>query len=259
MMKPWAIQVELPLLHLPRGLSQLSSRLLTWQDHEDVLAFRRQIFSTLPREFRLTDPDCENLESAEIRWAQTHLSHPAVTLGIFHGSTLIAFASLILPQTASEDDRLSHLLGLSDSEIKRSAQMAACMVAEDFRGLRLQPKLLAWRRHLAVLANRSFIASMTACGNVYSMRNLLEAGMSIRWVGELKPDRWWQILAMELQPPSAAPPWLNPVWVKGDDYRQQAALTQLNYEGVVEIAEPGINGQTCNRIEFAQRAVLATK
>ena len=165
-MNPCFTPVALPLLALPRGLLQLSSRLLTWRDHEDVLAFRRQIFLTLPRKFRVTDPDCEDIETAETRWAQTHLCHQAITLGIFHGSKLIAFASLIFPQGASEDDKLSRLLGLSNSDNQRSAQMAACMVAEDFRGFRLQPALLAWRRHVAALAGKSLIVSMTACGNV---------------------------------------------------------------------------------------------
>lgn len=251
--------VPLPLLQLPRNLSQLSSRLLSWRDHEEVLAFRRHIFLTLPKQFRVTDPDCENLETAETKWAQTHLCLPAITLGIFHGSKLIAFASLIFPQSASKDNKISSLLNLSDFDIQRSAQMAACMVAEDFRGLRLQPALLRWRCHLAVLAGKSFIVSMTACGNVYSMRNLLGAGMSIRWVGELKPDRWWQILAMDLPTVNARPPRLNPVFVQGNDYRQQAALTQLDYEGFVDIAETFINGQRSGHLEFIKRTDVTSK
>lgn len=245
--------MDLPALHLPRGLSQFTSRLLGWQDLEAVLAFRKQIFATLPPAFRLTDPDRDDVASAEMDWARTHLRDSGMTLGVFHQADMVAFASLTLPQ-AGVGGEISRLIGLSESEIARSAHMAACMVAEDFRGLRLQSKLLTWRRDIALRAGRSLIVAMTACGNRYSLRNMIDAGMSIRWVGELTPHRWWQILATDLHPDAANGQLLDHVWVRGDDYVRQAMLTAQGFEGLAEISTPGVDGEMYTQLEFAHRA-----
>jgi hypothetical protein len=249
--------MELPTLHLPRGLLQFTSRLLDWHDLAAVLTFRKQIFATLPPMFRLTNPDCDDVASAEFSWASKHLRDPGMTLGVFYNAEMVAFASLILPQ-AETGSEISRLIGLSKTEVARSAQMAACMVAEDFRGLRLQSKLLAWRRDTAIQAGRSLIVAMTACGNLYSLRNMIDAGMSIRWVGELTPRRWWQILATDLQPDLARRQLTDHVWVKGDDYVRQAMLTAQGFEGLAEISCPGADGKLCTQLEFAHRTPLTS-
>jgi hypothetical protein len=248
--------IRLPQLHLPQGLSQFTSRLMSWQDVEAVLKFRQQIFTTLPKAFRVTDPDLDDVASAEMAWARQHLCEPGVTLGVFHQSEMIAFASLTFPQKGASD-KIGTLMGLSDAQAARSAHLAACMVAEGFRGLRLQPKLINWRRDLATQAGRTFIVSMTACGNHHSLRNMMDAGLSIRWVGEMAPGRWWQALAMDLETGTDAPKLVNPVWIKGEDYLQQAALTRQGFEGVAEIIRPGLNGKLCAHLEFAEREVMA--
>jgi hypothetical protein len=247
---------ELPLLHLPKGLSQFTSRLLTPDDQSVVLRFRQRIFATLPPEFRLLDPDLMAASTpsnaAEARWAQLHLSRPGITLGVFHQDQLVAYASLLLPACEAEGGDLSRLLGLPDGDIARSAHMAACMVAEDFRGLRLQSKLLAWRRECAVRAKRSLLLAMTAGGNRYSLRNMLDAGLCVRWVGELRPGRWWHVLALDLQqgPRNAA---TQHEWVKADDYLRQAQLTGLGFEGVAEMTRPGWHASMDTYLDFAAR------
>ena len=250
------VQMQLPQLHLPRGLSQFSSRLMSWQDVDAVLEFRRKIFATLPKKFRVTDPDVDDVESAEMAWARQHLCEPGVTLGVFHQSEMIAFASLTFPQRGAADE-IGTLMGLSAAQSARSAHLAACMVAEGFRGLRLQPKLINWRRDLALQAGRTFIVSMTACGNNHSLRNMLDAGLSIRWVGEMKPGRWWHALAMDLEPSTDTPRLINPVWISGEDYPRQAVMTRQGFEGVGEIIRPGLDGKLCAHLEFAEREVLA--
>ena len=245
---------ELPLLHLPNDLSQFTSRILEWHDLDMVLTFRQQIFAVLPREFRMADPECDDLVKTELDWANTHLRHPAVTLGIFNNTQMIAFASLLLPDTGAGGD-ISRLMGMSNTEIDRSAHMAACMVAEDFRGLRMQSRLLAWRRAVAVQAGRSLLVSMTACGNMPSLRNMIDAGMSIRWVGEFRPKRWWQVVAKDLQPGAENMHLAHHVWVKADDYPRQAALTAEGFEGLAEISRPGRDGKLCAHFEFAQRVM----
>lgn len=248
------VQIQLPQLHVQRGLSQFSSRLMSLQDVDTVLEFRRKIFATLPKEFRVTDPDVDDVASAEIAWARQHLCAPNVTLGVFYQSEMIAFASLTFPPKGAAD-KISTLMGLSDAQAARAAHLAACMVAEGFRGLRLQPKLINWRRDLAIQTGRTFIVSMTACGNNHSLRNMLDAGLSIRWVGEMKPGRWWHALAMDLEPSTDTPKLVNPVWINGEDYLQQAVMTRQGFEGVGEIIRLGPNGKLCSHLEFAEREV----
>ncbi len=242
-------------LRLPRGLSHVTNRLMTLQDIETLLDFRQQIFLTLPKEFRFTDPDCEDVSRAELDWAHTYLGHHGVTMGVFHKSTLIAYASLLLPG-AEAGDEISQRLGLSNRDIERSAHMASCMVAEDFRGLGLQSKLLTWRLQMALMAGRSLIVAMTACGNLYSLRNMFNLGMSIRWIGELKPHRWWQILVMDLQLSVKKAQLVKHEWVKCDNYSLQAMLTKQGFEGVAEVTQPGVDGKMGTLLEFTHRATL---
>jgi hypothetical protein len=265
-MMPMAVispPVELPVLHLPKGLSQFTSRLLMPDDQAVVLRFRQHIFATLPAQFRLADPQAvaasnvstavqEGYGQTEARWAQLHLSRPGITLGVFHRGQLVAYASLLLPGCEAEGGDLSRLLNLSGVDTARSAHMAACMVAEDFRGLRLQSKLLAWRRECAVRANRSLLLGMTACGNRYSLRNMLDAGLCVRWVGEIRPGRWWHVLALDLQlaPHTAV---TQHEWVRADDYRRQAQLTGLGFEGVADMTRPGWNATMDTFLDFAAR------
>lgn len=251
--------VSLPALNLVKGISQLSSRLLDWDDLEMVLEFRESIFAKLPSQFRLQNPDTDDIETAELNWAKRHLLEPGLTLGVFCSQKLIGFASLLLPENALPGDA-SQLLGLSDAQIARSATMASCMIAPEFRGMRLQSKLLSWRKDVAAIRGRTLLVAMTACGNVYSLRNMLNIGMSIQWVGELKPSRWWQVLALDLCEQSRIDRKLqfdNHVCVQLDDFTKQAALIADHFEGIGIVLVPDSSGAFREHFEFARNLAKA--
>jgi hypothetical protein len=249
------IAAELPALNLARGLSHFSSRLLSWEDREMVLGFRKSIFALLPAQFRLLDPALDDIEHAELQWAETYLRSPGLTLGVFCHGKLIAFASSLLPRAQGGGDP-SRLLQLSDADIERSAQMSACMVAPEFRGMRLQSKLLNWRKDMAILSGRTLLVSMTACGNIYSLRNMLEIGMSIRWIGELKRQRWWQVLALDMRARrqgDAKMEFSSHVCVDAENYTKQAELVGKGFEGLVMLFRPDAAGNVRGHFEFAKR------
>ena len=248
-----ALQIPWPLFSLSGAFT---GRLLSSHDGDMVLNFRTKIFANLPTEFRVADPELDDIAGAELQWAREHLCKTSVTLGIFHHRELIAFASLVLPQNGTAHPG-NPLIGLADAQSGHCAHLAACMVAENFRGMHLQTKLIHWRRSFAIRAGRSLLVSMTACGNRYSLRNLLSAGLSIRWIGERGPGRWWYALAVDLEADAEAPTRLDPIWVHGDDYPQQVALTRQGFEGVAETLRPDTHGRPAFYIAFARRSVMA--
>lgn len=233
---PWPLQARSVPLQLPKGLRHVNGRLLGLADADAVLALRRRTLATMRPELRVMDPERGCSPDVEAAWAQTHLGPRALTQGVFDADALVGFATVVLPLAQGRDD-ISRLLGLPATDVARSAHMAACMVAEDYRGLHLQTKLLNWRREAARVAQRSLLLAMTACGNTHSRRNLLAAGLGIRWVGELRPSSWWYILAQDLgpQPPLAG----GGEWVDLSRLDRQMALAAQGWVGVSETVWPG--------------------
>lgn len=240
---------EVPPLRLPRALAQLTARLLAPADADTVLALRKNVLSTMPATLRAVDPARGLMPDVAQAWATKHLGPRARTLAVFDGETLIAFASLLMADAHDPEDP-GHLLQLSDHDWQRSAHMAACMVHEDYRGLHLQTKLLNWRRQFAETLDRTLLLGMTACGNTYSRRNMMGAGMGIRWVGEWRPGSWWYALSMDLIPDAALPHDNRHEWVALNDRMRQRDLIAMGYVGVAETPLHTMERRKETRLQF---------
>lgn len=244
---------ELPPLRLPRALSHLSARLLTPADADVLLALRRTVLSTMPAALRAVDPARGLTPAVEQAWASKHLGPRAHTLALFDGQALIAFACLLWADPHDPEDP-GHLLKLSAHDWQRGAHMAACMVGEDHRGLHLQAKLLNWRRCMAERCQRTLLMGMTACGNSYSRRNMMGAGMGIRWIGEWRPDSWWHALTMDLTPEALLPDDDRHEWVAVSDLMRQRELIATGYVGVAETAIFSMERRKASRLQFVRRS-----
>ena len=249
----------LPTLHFPRALQHLHTRLLLISDADKVLSLRRSVLQTMNPALRAVDPERGCAPDVEKAWADKHLGPRAHTLGVFQGDTLQAFACLLLADEQDPQDP-GHLMGLTGGEWGRAAHMAACMVNEDYRGLNLQSRLLKWRRQVAVSQQHNLLMAMTACGNTYSRRNLLDSGLGIHWVGEWRPGSWWHGLKLDLA--------VNPLalddgqheWVSASDVEHQRRLIAQGYVGVAEMSSHGVERRVELRLQFVHRrsAVEAT-
>lgn len=243
---------DMPLLHLPRALHHLHSRLLTPSDADPVLALRRDILRAMPPALRAVDPERGCLPDVEQAWAHTHLGARARTLGVFDGSTLVALACLLLADRTDPHDP-GHALGLPQPEWDRTAHMASCLVAEDYRGLHLQAKLLNWRREVALQNGRTLLLAMTACGNEYSRRNLLAAGLGIHWVGQWRPGTWWYGLAEDIGPTAPPPSDRDHEWVGVSNIERQQALLAAGFVGVAEMNWHGTERRHESRLQYVRR------
>ena len=217
----------------PLHLSHLSARVLGTADTPSVLALRQLVFSTLPSSFRLSppDPDASIELEREMAWASKHLTTPAVSIGVFDESNLVAYATVVMPNAGYRCE-IGERLALSPKNMARSAHMASCFIDPEFRGHGLQRLLLDWRLILAKAATRTLVVAMTAAGNVYSRSNLLATGLSIQQVTERAPGRFWFFLARELGVERTMTG--SPVWVRDSDFTRQKQLIFAGFEGVGE-------------------------
>jgi GNAT superfamily N-acetyltransferase len=246
--------VEVPALHLPRALGHLHSQLLSLEQAETVLALRREILTAMPAALRAIDPALGCLPAVEHAWALQHLGPGARTLGVFDGPTLVALACLRTADPTDPDDP-AHLLSLPAADWARTAHMAVCLVAEAYRGLKLQSRLLNWRRELAVRQGRTLLMAMTACGNGFSRRNLLAAGLGIHWVGAWRPGTAWYAMLQDLGPEGEPPSDHDHEWVSVSHLERQAALLAAGYVGVAEMGWHGSDRRQEPRLQFVRRDV----
>lgn len=241
-----------PALHLPRALAHLQPRPLTVAQADEALAFRRSVLHGMPDALRADDPVTAGSPAVEQQWADAHLGGRARALGVWSGASLVALACL---QLADETDPADpgHLLGLQGPQWTRAAHMAACLVHEDYRGLHLQAKLLNWRRDVALAGGRSLITAMTACGNLYSRRNLLAAGLGIQWIGQRRPGSWWYGLVLDAAPKSDPLADRDHEWVDGNDFERQSALIDQGFVGVAEAAWLSGDREPVPRLQYVRR------
>lgn len=241
----------LPSLHLPKVLDHLAPRLLTLEDADALLGLRRDTLLGMPAALRAVDPVRGCAPDVERAYAQTHLGPQARTLGVFEGERLVAFACLLLADANDPTDPM-HTVGVAPAEWPRCAHMAACMVAKDCWGLRLQTKLLNWRREVAVAHQRTLLLAMTACGNTYSRRNLLAGGLAIHWVGQWRPGSWWYGLYQDLAIGVCVEDHHHE-WVSIDQVSRQMELIHAGGVGVAESVWHGLERRQESRLQFVRR------
>ena len=248
--------LDIPPLNFFSEALRFSHRLLDWSDRDQVLALRQEVFKDIAPQFRVLIPSKEDALTYELKWCEKHLQLPGVTLGVFDHDRLIAFASVLLSVGQSATN-VSQLIGLSEPALQRSAELASCMVDKHYRGLQLQASLLRWRMALAKKYGRSLFIGMTACGNSYSMRNMLGAGMTIRWVGQIAPDRWFQSLMLDTENDSQVL-WSDTSLVDWQDFQTQFDLFARGYEGVsIDFLEGAFNPERY-RLKFSKRQASDT-
>ena len=248
--------MELPSLNFFHQSSSFSHRLLGWSDREQVLAFRRDIFIDIAPHFRVLDPQVDDGVTHELMWCEKHLLSPGVTLGVFDEHRLIAYASILL-SVEQGATQVAQLLRMNEFDLLRSADLSSCMVHKQYRGLRLQASLLRWRIELATKQGRSLFVGMTACGNSYSLRNMLEARMTIRWIGQIAPDRWFLGLMLDTQSDSQEFQ-VDALLVDSQDFSKQMELLACGYEGIsIEFAEDAPSAEVY-QLRFSKRQASDT-
>ena len=243
--------LDVPPLTFLGQCPRFSHRLLDWSDLEQVLAFRRDIFANIAPHFRVNIPHVDDVLTQELKWCEKHLVLPGITIGVFDDNRLIAYATVLLSVGKGVTD-VSQLLSLNEQDLQRSAELASCMVDKHYRGLGLQASLLRWRIELATKHERSLFVGMTACGNSYSLGNMLGAGMTIRWVGQIAPDRWFQGLLLDTKNCSQVFD-SDALLVDSQDFATQLEWLSHGYEGVsIDFSQESLNPEVY-RLRFLKR------
>ena len=89
------------------------------------------------------------------------------------------------------------------------------------------------------------------------MRNMLGAGMTIRWVGQIAPDRWFQSLMLDTENDSQVL-WSDTSLVDWQDFQTQFDLLARGYEGVsIDFLEGAFNPERY-RLKFSKRQASDT-
>lgn len=177
---------EILILHRPnesqqagaRSTMALALRVVGPAQVASILHLRAQVLG------QLTNPDIYVNEADERQFVSQHCGPAGLTLGVFDGPTLVAYAMLGLP-TAHAADNLGHWFGLNLSDRAKVAHVASCMVLPSHQGFGLQRKLLAARFKLALDNRRNICIGMISLHNHISRQNLLHEGFHIGWVGHL--------------------------------------------------------------------------
>lgn len=159
-------------------MAALALRMIGPEHVTNILLLRKQVLS------HLTNPDIYVNEDDEQEFVRQHCGPAGVTLGVFDGPRLVAYAMLGLP-TPQDPNNLGHWFGLAPPNCARVAHVASCMVLPSHQGLGLQRRLLAARFRLALDYGRSICIGMISLHNHISRQNLLREGFHIGWVGHL--------------------------------------------------------------------------
>jgi GNAT superfamily N-acetyltransferase len=205
-------------------LSPFQWRLLRANSLSMVMDLRQEVLTSLPL------ADLYAREADELAFVNRHLGSAGETLGVFDGSTLIAYAMLGLPD-ATATGNLTELLPIGGNDLAHSAIIASCMVRPKYRGKGLQRALISARLERARAHERTQCVAAVSLHNHASRHNLMQEGMRIAWVGELSGLRR-QLLAIPL-----SHPWTfakQPTYtVDALDFETQCRLTAQGLFGVL--------------------------
>lgn len=146
---------------LPR---QLEARLLASQDLDALFALRAAVLA------QLDDPDHYRPENEPEGFVQGHLDRLGLSIGLFHGLSLVAYGALGLP--SAEDRNLGCDAGLPVAELAEVAHLASAMVQPGFRGQNLHRWLTGVRLALAEALGRRHVFSTISPLNHVSWGNL---------------------------------------------------------------------------------------
>ncbi|MFC4160074.1 GNAT family N-acetyltransferase [Chitinimonas lacunae] len=218
-----------PELALPASLGGFAVRLLSPDDLEAIVALRREALACL------THPDAYVVEDDETGFLLQHCGAGGVTVGLFEGQILVAYAAVGFPAMDHPDNLGSHL-GFAPERLGTVAHIASCMVRPAYRGHGLQGTLLKARFALALAYGRRHCLAMVSLHNHPSRHNMLKQAMRIRWAGELRCGSHLlrrQVLHLDLRGRSDG---AGPVehWLGSDDLDAQRALLSAGWIGVAD-------------------------
>ncbi|HAO33715.1 MAG TPA: hypothetical protein DCQ84_12290 [Candidatus Competibacteraceae bacterium] len=197
-----------------------TARRLTSADVERVYRLHRHLLE------QASTPGLFKPESR--RFFEQHIAAVGHTVGVFAGSTLIAYGIVGLP----DDGRYNFgvALGLPSREWPRVAHLDGCGVLPQWRGKGLQRWLARWRIATAVSVGRRHLLSTAAPANHASCRNLLGVGLTVHGLQPMFGGRWRHLFYRDLRDPSPLDLASAEPVALADLGRQQALLAQ-GYRG----------------------------
>ena len=150
------------------------ARRLSLGDLNDVLELRAEVFS------KLENPDFIHPEEHDVEFIKDHLGRLGSSVGVFHGKTLIAFASIAFPLRAQVG-----CCWLNDEGWKITEDVGIfqnSMVLKSYEGRGLQKFLISWRLKEADNALKTTIWALTSIGNYRSWGNFLKFGFRVKGI-----------------------------------------------------------------------------
>ncbi len=102
------------------------------------------------------------------------LEDPHYTMGVFHDKRLVAFAILYDGGTGPEN--IGHDIGIPESELNNVINFKLVIVLPEYRGNKLQQKLIFKLEQIARENGKRLICATVSPLNLYSYKNFEEAG-----------------------------------------------------------------------------------
>lgn len=154
----------------------VEARRLTVDDVDAVYALHLRVLEVMPRP-GLVRPDSR-------AYFQSHVGDDqGFILGCFFGSRLIGYGLCSLPSDPAEN--YGTVLGLPPEELLLVGQLEGAAVDDAYWGRGIHRLLATWRANCLIAAGYRHVCATVAPGNVWSLRNLLDTGLTVRRIGTL--------------------------------------------------------------------------
>lgn len=160
-------------------------------------------------------------------------------IGVFADNRLIAFRTISFP--GSSEANMGRELNIPEEELDRVVHLEATMVHPEYRGNRLQAKMMKHTFRIIDALGYFYVCTTVSPFNYPSLKNVMDAGLTIRTLSQRggQYENKWRFLLFVDTRYSAAKKFRDHIEVKnGRLARQQEllnqgyigfALTRLNY------------------------------
>ncbi len=216
--------------HAPdAGPIAVEARRLGLDDVDDVYALHLRVQGAMRRP-GLVRPDTRDYFAGHVSGGEGFI------LGCFSEERLIGYGLCSLPRDPQENYGV--LLGLPAEELLQVGQLEGAAVDEAYWGRGIHRLLATWRANCLVAAGYRHICATVAPGNVWSLRNLLKTGLTVRHLGTLYGGLLRYVMQNDVERPLALDLTASRV-LPVQDIEAQATLLMKGYVGYACSQEPG--------------------
>lgn len=211
------------------GAIPVEARRLGLADVDDVYSLHLRVLEVMPRP-GLVRPDPRSYFEGHVAGGEGFI------LGCFSDGRLIGYGLCSLPQDPVENYGM--LLGLPPEDLLLVGQLEGAAVDDAFWGRGIHRLLARWRADCLVAAGYRHICATVAPGNVWSLRNLLHTGLTVRCTGTLYGGLERYVMQNDVERPMVLDLDGSRV-LPLQDLDEQAALLSQGYVGYACSLESG--------------------